>query len=105
MNPGLLNRRITIQRRVTTQDAAGQPAQTWQTVADPWADVRTPTGLGSIKADAPTSTVRLSIRLRWRTDITADMRVLLSEQPYTITAVLPDHAGRQHIDLVCEATT
>ena len=102
MNPGRLNRRITVQQQSSVQDEVGQPVQTWADHASLWADVRTQGGLEAIKAGAVTSTVRASIRVRMVAGINAGMRVLLGESVYNITAVLPDEAGRRHMDLLCE---
>lgn len=85
-------------------DSWGQPIDTWTDVASVWADVRPLSGLESIKADAPTSEVRASIRIRWRTDITAAMRVLHDATLYEIEAVLPG-STREHVDLVCRVVT
>lgn len=84
------------------QDSAGQPLTTWVKVADVWADIRHKSGLETIKADAETSIVKASIRIRYRTGIDAGMRVLHGSRVYDIKAVLPDVATRQHVDLVCE---
>ena len=100
-----LNRRVTLQRRATGQDAAGQPVSSWQDVATVWASVLTQNGLESIKADRPVSQVKASIRIRWRTDIDAGMRAVLGATVYDIKAVLPDETKRQHIDLVCEQSS
>lgn len=102
MNPGRLNRRITVQQQSSVQDEVGQPVQTWADHANLWADVRTQGGLEAIKAGGVTSTVRVSMRVRYATNVTAGMRVLLDGIAYNITAVLPDEAGRRHMDLLCE---
>ena len=47
--------------------------------------------------------MKTSIRIRWRTDIEAGMRVVHGMAVYVIGAVLPDHAGRVFVDLVCGA--
>lgn len=98
---GKLNRRVTIQRRVTGEDAAGQPVETHEDVGSVWADVRHLSGLETLKADAPVSTVKASIRIRRRTDIDAGMRVRAEGRDYAINAVLHD-ADRQFTDLVAE---
>lgn len=105
LRAGQLNRRVTLQRRATGQDAAGQPVSTWQDVATVWASVLTQNGLESIKADRPVSQVKASIRIRWRTDIDAGMRAVLGATVYDIKAVLPDETKRQHVDLVCEQSS
>ncbi|MDT0137716.1 phage head closure protein [Acidovorax sp. PRC11] len=105
MRAGDLNRRITIQRRGAATDAWGSPvpgSENWVEVAEAWASIKTLSGLGAIKADAQASTVKASIRVRWRTDVAAGMRVLHGGTVYDVQAVLPDAAGREHVDLVCE---
>ena len=105
LRAGQLNRRVTLQRRATGQDAAGQPVSSWQDVATVWASVLTQNGLESIKADRPVSQVKASIRIRWRTDIDAGLRAVLGATVYDIKAVLPDEIKRQHVDLVCEQSS
>lgn len=103
---GRLNRYITIQRRVAGADAYGQPSTTWETFAQTWADVRAPAGRAAaqaVTADRTTSTTAYSMRIRYRTDITADMRVQLAGVVYDIAEVLPDLAHHEHTDLVCVA--
>jgi len=94
--------RITIQQRGTGQDEIGQPVEIWATVANPWATIKHTSGLAAIKSGADVSIVRASIRINWRTDIDAGMRVVHGMTVYNIKAVLPDEAGRKHVDLVCE---
>ena len=101
LDAGRFNRRCVIQRQSQTQDAGGQPIDAWTDVVTVWADIRNPTGLGAIKADAQASVVKTSVRIRWRTDIEAGMRVVHGVTVYDIGAVLPDHADREFVDLVC----
>lgn len=99
---GQLNRRIAIQRPGTAQDAIGQPIDAWTDVAHLWASIRMQTGLGSIRAGADASTIPVSIRVRYRTDLDASMRVVHGATVYAVKAVMPDIAGRQFTDMVCE---
>lgn len=96
------NRLMTIQRPATGQDAAGQPAQTWTDLASVYANIRYLNGLESIKADAEASVAKASIRIGYRTDVTAAMRVSIGSTVFQIKAVLPDEEGKQHTDLACE---
>ena len=97
-----LRSKIVIQSLTSTRDEIGQIISEWQDVATVWANIRHLSGTEAIKADAPTSTVRASIRIRYRAGIDAGMRVLHGSTAYDIQAVLPDEIGRRHIDLVCE---
>lgn len=97
-----LTTRLLIQRPLGGQDTSGEPIVGWQDVGRVWADFRLLGGLETIKADALVSIVRASARIRWRTDLDASMRVLVGADVYTVKAVLPDEAGRTHVDLVLE---
>lgn len=102
MRIGALNRSVTIQHLTADQDEIGQPDTTWADVATVWADIRHISGIEAVKADSTASTVKASIRIRYRTGINAGMRLLHGSTVYNIIAVLPDVAKKQHIDLVCE---
>lgn len=94
---------VTIQAKAVGEDALGQPTGAWQTLATTRAEVRHGSGAQAIQADANVSTVRMSARIRRRSDITAEMRLLLGAAVYDIKAVVPVEDGRQFIELVCEA--
>lgn len=102
MQAGRLNSLVIIQSRSAGQDATGQPLTTWADVATVWAHIRHPGGLEAIKADAVVSVVQASVRIRYRAGLTAGMRLLHGATVYEISAVLPDEAGRQWTDLVCQ---
>lgn len=97
-----LRHRVSIQQHVVGSDAIGQPVTTWQEFAPAWADIRNLRGIEAIKAGAVTSEVQASIRMRYRTDLTAAMRLVHGATTYEVLAVLPDEAGQQHVDLVCK---
>lgn len=105
MQAGKLNHRIAIEAPPTAQDAAGQPIGAWVPVATVWANIRHQSGLEAIKASAVSSTVKASVRIRYRTDITSGMRVLHGATVFNIQAVLPDVTSKQHVDLVCEVVS
>lgn len=102
MRAGTLNVRVTVQQLAAGVDALGQPVQTWSDVATLWANVRHSSGVESIKADVIRTVVRASVRIRYRTDINAGMRVVAGVQTYNIVTVLPDIGGKEYTDLVCE---
>ena len=102
MQAGRLNRRVTLQSPSQSVDELGQPIPGWTDVATVWGDIRLKSGLESIKAGSPVSTVQASIRIRYRAGINAGMRVVHNLTAYEILAVLPDVGAREYIDLVCE---
>ena len=102
MQAGRLNRRCLLQSPSQSVDAIGQPIPGWTDVALVWASIRHLSGVEAIKADAVTSTVKASIRIRYRTGLNAGMRVVHGAQVYSIEAVMPDVGGREFVDLVTE---
>lgn len=97
-----LNRRVTIKQQSTTRDALGQPLTVWSEVATVWSNILHPRGAEVIRGDRDVSIVQASIRIRYRTDVTAAMRVYYGSLVYEIKAVLRDEVSRINVDLVCE---
>ena len=102
MRGGRLNKRITIQKLVDGQDAIGQPGQEWVDHKPLWASIKYLNGIQTIKANGEKNVAMASIRIRLRTDITPDMRVLYGTTIFSINAVLPDEEGDEYLDLACE---
>lgn len=101
LRAGTLRDRITIQRKTGGKDGWNTPQPDgWEDHGKVWARVEHLSGLATIKAGAGISVVRASMRIRWRTDLTADMRVLFAGKVYEIDAIQPG-ATREHVDLVC----
>lgn len=98
---GDLNRRVVIQRRAAEQDSLGQPVEAWEDVAPVWASMLFVTGKEYALASGEVSRAEVSIRVRWRTDLTARMRIVHAGVNYNILAVLPDMVGREYVDLPC----
>lgn len=99
------NTRIQLQRR-QGGGSLGHPSNDWEDIGSPlWANIRYGTGSETIRAGQIASQAQVSIRIGWRTDITAAMRVLHKGTAYDIQAVLPDLQQRRHVDLVCKMAT
>ena len=101
--PGRMRGRVTFLQRVAGQDAAGQPVDTWQPYVSLFADLRAGSGLAAaqrVTADAATSAAAYSARIRFRTDITIDMRAQYGGQLFDVVSARPDLAGRRHTDVV-----
>lgn len=99
MKAGLLRHRVTLQSRVDTVDAIGQPSTAWLITATLWADVRYLTGLSALKAGADISVGKCTIRLRYRA-INAGQRIVYGNEVFEIDQVLPD-GKKLHIDCIC----
>jgi SPP1 family predicted phage head-tail adaptor len=73
---GSLRDYIHIQRRLPGGGGLGQPSNSWEAVASTWANIRYASGSETIRSGQIASKAQVSIRIRWRTGITAEMRVL-----------------------------
>lgn len=103
MRAGLLRHRVTLQGLVETQDpATGAITKSWIDTVTVWADVRFLSGLEAVKADAPVSVSRASMRIRYRPDVVTTMRAIHDGRTFDIKSVLPDTTGRHYLDLVIE---
>lgn len=76
MRAGDLDRRVTVQELIETQDEFGQPIQSWETVATVWAQVQQQSGREFFAAQQTVSERRTVFRLRWLEGITVTHRVV-----------------------------
>lgn len=102
MRAGRLNRRVVIQQRLATENELGEKVSGWSTVATVWANIMQKSGMESVRSDMQMSVVDASIRIRYRTDVNAGMRVLDGSTVYDIQAVILDRQNKQFVDLVCQ---
>jgi SPP1 family predicted phage head-tail adaptor len=76
MKAGTLDRRITIQRKATTQSDSGQPVDTWAAlVGSRWASVRPVRGDERFTAPQYAAKQQTEFQIRWSQDV-ADLTPL-----------------------------
>lgn len=107
LRAGTLDRRVTFQKRERTRDSWGEMSEAWvDHVANLPADWRAPTGMGQISGEmqaggTEVSRVPYSVRIRFRRDITADMRAVDEfGTVYEIRQVIPEMKRREWTDVV-----
>lgn len=95
-----LKRRITFQRATVTTDSDGVSTKTWEDFATVWAAFQeSKRGKEFEGAAALEVENRLDITLRFRTDLTTDMRIKYGTHIYHITEMADKSGG--HIFLWC----
>lgn len=102
MRAGTLQHRITIQKRVTGEDEAGQPIDTWQTFAERSADVLPVKGREYVAATLAASLTTVRFLLRYLPGVDPSMRVLFRGDVYDIKAVLNEGTHDRMLTLVAE---
>ena len=115
MTPGQLDRRITIQSKTVTQDTDyGTEAITWTTFAARISaqvqDVL-PSKSESVQQGMRVATRPARVRIRYRTGITSDMRVIvhsageLTNRTMQITGGPAEIGRHEWIEMTCEEYT
>ena len=90
---------ITVQQKQKTEDALGQTIETWVDYASMWANVKFESGAEFNRANRESSEVVASVRVRYREDITTEMRVMFKGKVYNLySQPLPDNF-KEYIDL------
>jgi len=103
MRAGKLDQRVVIQRQDEGADEVGQRVLAWTTFDEVWANVNLQNGKGSVTSGREVSVLTGSIRIRVRSDVIPEMRVLWRDHVFDIKAVIPRPDGlRDCMDLVVE---
>lgn len=102
VNAGKLRHRITLQQQASTKDTHGQVTTTWSDVATLWAAVEPIRGREFFAASQVNSEVTTRIRMRWRSGVTAAMRVSFDSRIYDIQAVIVPSEVHDEMQLMCK---
>lgn len=93
MNPGKLRHRVAILKKTTGTDPDGYPIKDWVPIFTVWAEVKPIAGREYFTAAAVQAQHQVRFIMRYRKDITPDMRLQYDGQDYEIKAIL-DLGGR-----------
>lgn len=83
-----LRHRIVIETAVRTQDGAGGAVLDWQPVANVWAAIWTRSANESVAHDHKSGTATHDIWMRYRRDVTPDMRLRFGARVFDILGVI-----------------
>ena len=97
-----LRKRVTLQSLSLTADGGGGAARGWQDVATLWAEVVPLRGAESLQAEKVTAEITHLLRLRYRSDVTPDKRLLLGGRALNIRAVLNVGERGRELEVYCE---
>jgi SPP1 family predicted phage head-tail adaptor len=100
--PGELNRRLTLQAPVETDDGAGGVTRSYAAVTTLWAKVQPVSAQSDVSADRLGAALRLRIVIRARDDLTTRHRFTEGARIYRVLAVQPT-ADRRFLTIEAEA--
>lgn len=101
IQPGELNRRITLQARSTSKSAFGAQVATWSDVATVWARIEPRAGAEPIEAGSLRGVLSHVIRIRYRSGVVPAMRVLYGSRILDVTSVVDVDEAHVALDLYC----
>jgi len=100
LNAGTLDKRITIQQVQQSQDGTGQPIETWSTLATVWAGIIDSRGDERFRAGQEGANVTRIFRVRYRSDLDEQMRILYDGRYYDIKSIISSGLrGLEYIDI------
>lgn len=110
MNPGKLNKRILIQKRVCEVDENGFEVEFWQDVKTVWANMKNLNGRELIEAQGNNSKVTKKAIIRYtkcldnsiNPKVSLDYRIMYKNNPYNL--IYPDNLKEEnkYIELLLE---
>jgi SPP1 family predicted phage head-tail adaptor len=88
--PGALDQRVRLQRRIETDDGAGGVARSWADLphADVWAQVRTRASREGLIEGRMVAVQATVFTIRWRGDVDETCRLIWGGETWNIRAVL-----------------
>lgn len=102
MNPGKLNKRITIQQKIASQtDEEGNPIEKWEDVVTVWAAVKPLRGREFWQAASVNAENTIRVEIRYRKGITNNMRILYGNRLLDINSVIDVEEKHCDIHLMC----
>lgn len=99
---GQLDQRVTLQNATVTRDTVGGPVETWADTVTVWAGVRPLTAKQVAQAQQVSADVRKAVTIRYRTGITAAMRVKFSDATTAKIHWIEEHRRDGKLVLVVE---
>lgn len=106
MRAGTLRHRVTLQRCELVVGDYGAPLRRkpWKDVATVWASVEAVSGRDFFAARQEQSEVTHKVTIRYRDDVTGQMRILHGGKIFTIVAPLPDNRNTRLVLMCREAS-
>jgi len=102
---GELRHRVTIQQKSVVRDSYGEEDVTWTNVATVWGSVEPLQGREFIEAKQTQAEITTRIRIRYRSSISPEMRVVWDGHIYDIEAVIDVGGRKRELQLMCTEVT
>ena len=99
---GRMRRKITIESDTPTQNTYGEPIESWSTYATVWASVEPLNGREYFNSQQTAAEISTRFRIRYKSGITPDMRVVLDSNNYDIRSIINVNEHNKELILMCD---
>jgi SPP1 family predicted phage head-tail adaptor len=96
MNPAKLDRRVTLRERSMTRDDTGTRLESWDDVADIWAELVATKGSKPVTADTEREKQATTWRIRYRAMASNTHRLIYKGKTYEIKGI-EETGGRENL--------
>jgi len=94
--------RVTFQKSVETPDGYKGHTITWESVVTVWAQVKPLSGREYFYAHQIKNVVSHRIRMRYRTDVNAEMRIRFGDRYFSIESIFDMEEGQEFLEILCQ---
>lgn len=98
---GQLDQRVVLQSKTTSRASNGEEVVTWGPHAVVWAKVQQLRGKEYFAGGQMQDVVDVKVLIRYRDDVTRDMRVMWKGQPLDIVSVIAVEGRQGGLELMC----
>lgn len=102
MRVGRNRNKITIEETTETQDSIGEPVDSWDTFARPWAEIEPRGGREYFDAQTVNAKIDLIFKIRYQSGIIPKMRISWNSRVFNILSVINVREMNKDILLACE---
>ena len=102
IDSGELRQRVTIQVNTPTQDAFGQPQDSWATLTSRWAKIEPNTGAPYIQADTVRNLTSHRITMRHFAGLTPRHRILFGSRTFNVTGLISSEERNIDTVIACQ---
>ena len=101
MKIGGLRHRVVLQKKEITEDELKQQSEVWTDIASVWASVEPVSGREYFAAGQVNSEISVKITIRYRKDVTPDIRMVFGGKVYELLSVINPKERSKALILMC----
>ena len=104
MRAGQLKHRVKIEKVTTAKNAIGEDIETWSELVTVWARIVPSGGREFDRAAVRFAELRLMLRIRYRSDVSAQHRIIFRGRTFDIMVVESIEEADRDLRLLCKET-